>query len=166
MPEEEIKKFKKEFFKIVNVFFALQDHYMHDNNKVFKEIKLFRKYLNEFNKRYPHFDIMLEEEDLTSDDLKILLIGYKTEEDIARKIKTTEKIPMMLKKNEKYSCLQVLVDYKGIKKEPNIELDIISIIATEDINRNITPKMPDELRFISTTIEGNAPSNSRSTVHN
>ena len=116
--------------------------------------------------RYPHFDIMLEEEDLTSDDLKILLIGYKTEEQIAEKIRTTEKIPLMLKKNEKYDCLQVLINYKDIKDKPNIEVDIISILATEDINRDIVPKMPDELRFICTTIKGNTPSNNRGTANN
>lgn len=165
MSDKEISIFRKEFVKIVKIFLALQNRYLHDDNKVIQYLGLFKEYLSEFNKKYPNFDIILEEADLTSDDLKILLKNYKSKNEIQSRYGLT-KIPLMAKMNEKYGCLQALVNYKNMEDETNPSFELICVLGVEKVNKNVKPHLPNELEFISTETTENASSDSRNIVNN
>jgi hypothetical protein len=158
-----ISDFKEEFYQIIEVFFGLQDHYMHDDTKVIQEIRLFKNYLKEFNVKYPNFDIMLEEHDLTSDDLKILLKGYRSREQIVKKIGMD--VPFMMKGNSKYNCMQVLLNYKEIQEKSDEDMVVLFKLAVEGCDINKEVKMPEELRHISRSTNENSSSVNRGMVN-
>jgi len=160
MPAKEILEFKKDFTKIIKLFFGLQNLYVNDEPRVTHKLQVFKKYLVEFNKKYPKIRILLEERDLTTDDLKIFLVDYKKEAELQKKF-NVKKLPIMVKENKKYGAIQILLNYKRIENGINTSMDFLCQLATEEIN-NIKLKLPEDLRYVSLEIsEGFSCSDAR-----
>ena len=140
--------FKKRFMEIVTVFFSLQNHYLSDDSSVLGKITQFKSYLLDFDKKYPNLKLLLEEEDLTTDDLKILLIGFNSEEEILAYLKLQE-LPFMIKFNDKHNCLQALINYDDVKEKNTPVMLSLTALALRGFNDIKLRSMPDELKFLS-----------------
>ena len=128
--ENEIKYFKKKLIIAINIFFALKKKYERDDDTVVSQIVDFKNYLKQFHEKYAGVSIILDEEDLTPDDLKIFLLNYNKKEDIMLKYGINE-CPLFVKKNVKYNKLQVLLDYKTVNINLSQDLEFLGMIAIE-----------------------------------
>lgn len=164
MDAKEAARFEKVFIKVVRIFFGLQNLYVHDEPRVVEKSKLFKKYLEEFNKKYPNLKVVLEEHDFTSDDLKILLTTYKSAKDISEKYKLDE-FPLTLKANKKHNLLQVLVNYKRIEHSINPAFQLLCVIGTEKVDNSVELKLPSELQYLSLEISEGFSSSDSSKAH-
>jgi len=149
--EKEIEQFKVDIKKTIYIFFSLKERYEHDDTGVLKKVEIFRKYLYEFCQKYPAVCVVLDEEDFTTDDLKILLEKYNSKQAIMEKFKL-DTLPIMVKRCEKHHKLQVLLDYKKLDFKMNESLDFLAVLAIEDMDEGKTIKLPDELASICSEI--------------
>lgn len=149
--EKEVVRFKATFRKIVAIFFRLKDKYEHDDEKVYNLLKLFRTYLLNFSKKYPAIEITIDQEDLTSDDLKVFLTKYESKETILKKFRL-KSMPVTMKENKKHKKLQVLLEYDALSNTINDSFDFFAILAIEGSSKTDKVEMPKELQLICGSI--------------
>lgn len=145
--ESEIKYFKKKLIIAINIFFALKKKYERDDDTVLSQINNYKNYLKQFHEKYAGFSIILDEEDLTPDDLKLFLLSYDKKEDIMQKYNINE-CPLFLKKNTKYNKLQVLLDFKTIDINFSPDIEFLGMIAIETNDPTKKIIVPSELKLI------------------
>ncbi|MCB9358521.1 hypothetical protein H6503_01195 [Candidatus Woesearchaeota archaeon] len=152
-PIKQINEFKDDLRSVIGVFLKLVDMYEHDNDNISKALPAFRKYLEDFNLRYQGIEIIVEYDDFTKDDLKILLNNYESKDEIITKFKVN--FPIVAKNNLKYGKLQFFVDYTHLKDGINYNIDLLAGLAMEKGVSKEKLKMPVELELISLEIGEN-----------
>ena len=71
-----INEFKKELRRDIRVFLKLRIMYEHDDESVYQKLPIYKKYLEMINKKYPEVELVVDEQDFTTDDIKILLNNF------------------------------------------------------------------------------------------
>ena len=156
--------FRKEFTNVVRIFLGLQDLYEHDEPSVVEKISEFKRYLVQFTKKYPAIDVVLDERDLTTDDLKVFLRRYNSEGDILSKF-ALKRVPIMIKMNTRYNKLQILINYNSLQTNINEGRDFFCMLATEEVDQNVKVTIPLSLKFISREIGEGFSTSNRGIVH-
>lgn len=153
--EKDIDAFKKDMCKIIHLFLMLKSKYEHDAKDVFQKLTIFKEYLGAVNLKYPAIEIVLDEHDLTTDDLKILLNKYISKGEIIRKFKLQE-LPVMIKKNDRHNKLQLFIDYDYADHSINETMEFLGVLAIENINRQYELELPKELELMCSGINQGA----------
>jgi len=163
--KKDIEVFKGEMCKIIHLFLMLKSKYEHDARDVFQKLAIFKDYIGSVNLKYPAVEIVLDEHDLTRDDLKILLNNYISKGEIMRKFKLVD-LPVMIKKNNKHNKLQLFVDYDYADYTINETMDFLGVLAIEGINRQSKLELPKELKLMCSGINQGAATAAHGSLSN
>jgi len=136
--DEAIDEFIHRLKEIVGMFVQLQKLYNDDDNRFFSLLDCFKDYLKSLKEVYPAIDIFLQEEDVTPDDLKIFICGYKTKKDLKQAFSWNE-IPLFVDYNTRYRRLQAHV-IQDIINDRDEDLHFLGHIAIQGMKqKNIKP---------------------------